>query len=147
MIFFLGRFIMRNSIDADAEIIRNAGVDVKDDIFRFCKYTEIRKTLYACGLFAACGFSAHLIFLVIFIAVFTNNNIYRAVVINSRRLISKDAAYDFLRQHSANWRLFIINTANKITIFCHRLTSKKHKKAAIFDDTTFKNNSSGKVEL
>ena len=138
---------MKNSIDNNAKIIRDAGLNVKQEIFNFCKYTGISSALYSCGMYSTCGYSANLIFLVIFVAAFTNNNIYRAVVINSSRLISKDAAYDFLRSTSANWRSFLAIIATKIIVFCHALTSKKHKKAIIFDDTSFKKNRSKKVEL
>lgn len=138
---------MKSSIDNNAEIIRNAGLNVKEEIFKFSKYTGITTALYTCGISGACGYSAALIFLVIFVAAFTNNNIYRTVVINSSRLISKDAAYDFLHSTSANWRLFLGIIAKKIIVFCHALTSRKHKKAIVFDDTSFKKNRSNKVEL
>ena len=138
---------MQNSIDVDAQAIREQCLDVKQELFNFVKFVGLTCALNSCRIFGACGYAAHLIFLVIFVAPFTNKNIYRAVIKNPKRLVSKDAIYNFLKSKPSNWRALLYRIGLKLVIYLSVLTSKKHKKVFIIDDTPLKKNSSRFVEL
>ncbi len=132
------RFNILNSIDIDAQKIREQCLDVKQELFNFAKFVGFTCALNSCRIFGACGYAAHLIFLVIFVAPFTNKNIYRAVIKIPKRLVSKDAVYDFLKAKPSNWRAFLYRIGLKLMHYfsCH--TSKKYKKVFIIDDTPLK---------
>ena len=119
---------MLNSIDIDAQKICEQCLDVKKELFNFAKFVWFTCSLNSCRIFGACGYAAHLIFLVIFVAPFTNKNIYRAVIKNPKRLVSKDAVYDFLKAKPSNWRAFLYRIGLKLMHYFSCLTSKNIKK-------------------
>lgn len=138
---------MKNSMDRDVKKLKEEGLDLDLSILGFTKFINLTQTLKSSGIKGACGYAAHMIFLVLLFIPFVGKNIYRAVVINNKRIVSKDAVYDFLKSTSANWRTFLANIGTTlIDYFC--LLNKKDRLSVIaFDDTTYKKNRSEAVEL
>lgn len=138
---------MKNSIDKDASLLSEEGLDLDRGIVDFTKFISLSKNLKLSGIKGACGYTAHLIFLVLLFIPFVSKNIYRAVVANNKRIISKDAVYDFLKSTSANWRSFLTGSSLPLVDYFSTLDKKEHLRALSIDDTNFKKDRSNFVEL
>ena len=93
------------------------------------------------------GYSAASILQSIFILPFVGKNIYRSIVINPERKISKDAIYDFLRSSRFSWRRFLLTLGFQSHEMIDELTSKARNPVLIFDDSTISRPRSKNVEL
>ena len=138
---------MKSSINADAEKLSQEGLSLDESIIGFFKFIDLAHILKTSAIKCACGYAAHIIFMVLFILPFVNKNIYREVVKNNDRVVSKDAVYDFMKSTSANWMFFLLQAAVVLVTFFCSLLSKKRFRVIIFDDTPFKKNRSKFVEL
>ncbi|SHL28856.1 Transposase DDE domain-containing protein [Desulfatibacillum alkenivorans DSM 16219] len=84
---------------------------------------------------------------VVFNLAFLGVNFFRGVVVNDHAPIGKDAAYDFLKGVSSNWRRFLLLTAVKIHTLFKSLSDEDREIVLIIDDSTYDRSRSKKVEL
>ena len=137
---------MKTAVDTDVQKLSQEGLNLDTGIIGFAKFINLAASLKEAGIKGACGYSAHLIFLVIFFLPFVGKNIYREVVLNKNRVVSKDAVYDFLKSKSANWEKFLLIIASKVVQYFYSLGDIKRLRALIDDDTPQKKNRSSKLE-
>ena len=109
---------------------------------------KINQILRNAGIKKAFGFSALVVFQVIFHLVFLGKNWYQ--LLDSKRnddLPSKDTIYRFLNHHRYAWKKFLHDLSLAIVTQFEKLTSTSRVKVFIVDDSVFQRNRSKKVEL
>lgn len=137
---------MKTAVDTDVQKLSQEGLNLDTGIIGFAKFINLAASLKEAGIKGACGYAAHLIFLVIFFLPFVGKNIYREVVLNKNSVVSKDAVYDFLKSKSANWEKFLLIIASKVVQYFYSLGGIKRLRALVGDDTPQKKNRSSKLE-
>ena len=89
-----------------------------------------------CGITKAKGVTPEKLLITLVSLPFLGQNIYRAVVSNSRRQIVKDAVYDFLASSRFSWGRFLLQLALKATASLDALTHENRESVLILDDTS-----------
>ena len=100
-----------------------------------------------CGIRKQRGVSPLTLFVTIFMLPFYGVNFSKGIVKNNALSFKKDAAYDFLKRPTHNWRKFLLSLAVKIIQFFNTLTDEKRERVLIFDDSTYDRSRSKVVEL
>ncbi|GAU08259.1 transposase [Desulfoplanes formicivorans] len=128
----------------DLQVVRNECSHRIDSFFKRFRIASIARNSQ---IKKSKGYSAVSILQSIFILPFVGKNIYRIIVINPERKISKDAIYDFLRSSRFSWRRFLLALGIQSHEMIDELTSKARNPVLIFDDSTISRPRSKSVEL
>ncbi|MFH2122366.1 MAG: transposase [Pseudomonadota bacterium] len=120
---------------------------LQNRISTFIKDFKIGTLLHGNGIRKLRGVSPLTLFTVIFSLPFKGVNFAQGIVGNPDLGFKKDAAYDFLKNPSHNWRKFMLNLAAIVVRFFDILTSEEREKVLIFDDSTYDRSRSRMVEL
>jgi len=113
----------------------------------FFRQFKVANLAGRCGISKAKGVSPRTLLMTLVSLPFLGQNIYRAVVINQRCDIGKDAVYDFLASSRFSWRRFLLQLALKATAMLDALTNENRETVLILDDTTIERPRAKKVEL
>lgn len=100
-----------------------------------------------CGIRKQRGVSPLTLFVTIFMLPFYGVNFSKGIVKNNALGFKKDAAYDFLKRPTHNWRKFLLSLAVRVIQFFNTLTDEKRERVLIFDDSTYDRSRSKVVEL
>ena len=100
-----------------------------------------------CGIRKQRGVSPLTLFVTIFMLPFYGVNFSKGIVKNDGLAFKKDAAYDFLKKPTHNWRKFLLSLAVRVIQFFNTLTNEKRERVLIFDDSTYDRSRSKVVEL
>ena len=109
---------------------------------------KVSKLLNDAGIKKATGYSAFMVFKIIFQLVFLGKNWDRFQNSNkSESYPAKDVAYRFLNSPNQAWRKFLHRLSLTIVHSFEKLTSSSRTKVFIVDDSVLSRNRSKKVEL
>jgi len=128
----------------DLQIVKNECASRIDSFFKRFRIATLAGNSQ---IKKAKGYSAISILQSIFILPFIGKNIYRNIVINPDRKISKDAIYSFLRSSRFSWRRFLLALGFQSYEMIDELTSEERESVLIFDDSTISRPRSKNVEL
>jgi hypothetical protein len=128
----------------DLQVVKNECANRIDSFFKRFRIASVASNSQ---IKKSKGHSAVSILQSIFILPFIGKNIYRNIVINPERKISKDAIYDFLRSSRFSWRRFLLALGFQSYEMIDELTNKDRDPVLIFDDSTISRPRSKNVEL
>ncbi|WP_084511531.1 IS4 family transposase [Desulfatibacillum aliphaticivorans] len=129
------------------DLLAQGNIHIEGASNDFFRVFGIRTLLHQCGMRKHHGYSSGMILGVVFNLAFLGVNFFRGVVVNDHAPIGKDAAYDFLKGVSSNWRRFLLLTAVKIHALFRSLSAEDREPVLIIDDSIYDRSRSKKVEL
>ena len=114
---------------------------VSSFIAKFTVGTMLNK----CGIRKQRGVSPLTLFVTIFMLPFYGVNFSKGIVKNNALGFKKDAAYDFLKRPTHNWRKFLLSLAVRVIQFFNTITDEKRERVLIFDDSTYDRSRSNRM--
>lgn len=122
-------------------------IHVQSKIDDFFHRFRIGTLLHRCGVRKRHGHSVRSLTQAIFTLPFVGKNFFRGIVINKDLPFGKDAAYEFLKGTTYNWRRLLLCLGQRLHVFFNRLTNEDRETVLIIDDSSYDRSRSKLVEL
>ena len=122
-------------------------IKIQSKIGAFFDKFNIGTLMNRCGIKKRHGHSIRSLTETIFTLPFIGKNFYRGIVINEDENLDKDAAYNFLKGETHNWRQLLLSLASLLFKVFDPLTNDDRESVLIIDDSTYDRSRSKRVEL